>query len=210
MGAVPSTLTDSMFIDAGANLKRASDIFRSWADSTSAVERSLELHIASLNVQLAFATIAHFLRSRQEEHYRAMKLYVDIVTRDLDTMRDEKDEAIKKSFAAVVKYLQIRAEMIDKRIAEEREADMLVAFKKIKVKEEIEDEKALAVRITDLQARVKALTTSSSRGGAYRFPRRFSRSYCRRTTCRRMGFTQRASCRPYKNCYRATRRRREA
>ena len=46
---------------------------------------------------------------------------------------------------------------------------------------------------------------SSSRGGRTR--RRFkkkrlmSRAYCKKTPCRRMGFTQKASCRPYKNCY---------
>jgi hypothetical protein len=28
-----------------------------------------------------------------------------------------------------------------------------------------------------------------------------SRKYCKKTPCRRMGFTQKASCRPYKNCY---------
>ena len=31
--------------------------------------------------------------------------------------------------------------------------------------------------------------------------RLMSRKYCRKTPCRRMGFTQKASCRPYKNCY---------
>jgi hypothetical protein len=35
--------------------------------------------------------------------------------------------------------------------------------------------------------------------------RLMSRKYCKKTPCRRMGFTQKASCRPYKNCY--TRRR---
>lgn len=35
----------------------------------------------------------------------------------------------------------------------------------------------------------------------YSFPRRFSRSYCKKTACKKMGFTQKASCRPYKNCY---------
>jgi hypothetical protein len=45
----------------------------------------------------------------------------------------------------------------------------------------------------------------SNRGGRTR--RRFkkkrlmSRKYCKKTPCRRMGFTQKASCRPYKNCY---------
>ena len=31
--------------------------------------------------------------------------------------------------------------------------------------------------------------------------RLMSRAYCKKTPCRRMGFTQKASCRPYKNCY---------
>ena len=44
----------------------------------------------------------------------------------------------------------------------------------------------------------------SSRGGrkTRRSRRLMSRKYCKKTPCRRMGFTQRASCRPYKNCYR--------
>jgi hypothetical protein len=32
--------------------------------------------------------------------------------------------------------------------------------------------------------------------------RRFSKTYCKKRLCRKMGFTERASCRPYKNCYR--------
>lgn len=47
------------------------------------------------------------------------------------------------------------------------------------------------------------------RGGrtrrTFKKPRLMSKSYCKKTPCRRMGFTQKASCRPYKNCY--TRRR---
>lgn len=35
--------------------------------------------------------------------------------------------------------------------------------------------------------------------------RKMSRKYCKKTPCRKMGFTQRSSCRPYKNCF--TRRR---
>ena len=31
--------------------------------------------------------------------------------------------------------------------------------------------------------------------------RKMSKKYCKKTTCRKMGFTQKASCRPYKNCY---------
>ena len=49
-------------------------------------------------------------------------------------------------------------------------------------------------------------------GGAvhkYKFPRRFSKKYCMKTSCKKMGFTQRASCRPYKNCYSKTRKNRK-
>ena len=35
----------------------------------------------------------------------------------------------------------------------------------------------------------------------FAFPRKYSRMYCIKTPCSKMGFTQRASCRPYKNCY---------
>ena len=31
--------------------------------------------------------------------------------------------------------------------------------------------------------------------------RKYSQSYCKSTPCAEMGFTQKASCRPYKNCY---------
>lgn len=35
----------------------------------------------------------------------------------------------------------------------------------------------------------------------FKKPRKYSQSYCKSTPCSKMGFTQRASCRPYKNCY---------
>lgn len=35
----------------------------------------------------------------------------------------------------------------------------------------------------------------------FRMPRKMSRAYCKKTPCRKMGFTQRSSCRPYKNCF---------
>ena len=48
--------------------------------------------------------------------------------------------------------------------------------------------------------------TQSLRGGLktrrrFKKKRLMSRKYCKKTPCRRMGFTQKASCRPYKNCY---------
>lgn len=36
----------------------------------------------------------------------------------------------------------------------------------------------------------------------YSFPRKYSKGYCIKTKCSNMGFTQRSSCRPYKNCFR--------
>ena len=35
----------------------------------------------------------------------------------------------------------------------------------------------------------------------FKKPRKYSESYCKKTSCADMGFTQKASCRPYKNCY---------
>jgi hypothetical protein len=35
----------------------------------------------------------------------------------------------------------------------------------------------------------------------FKKPRKYSKSYCMSTSCKDMGFTQKASCRPYKNCY---------
>lgn len=31
--------------------------------------------------------------------------------------------------------------------------------------------------------------------------RKYGQSYCKSTPCSKMGFSQKASCRPYKNCY---------
>lgn len=35
----------------------------------------------------------------------------------------------------------------------------------------------------------------------WNLPRKMTRRYCKKTPCRKMGFTQKASCRPWKNCY---------
>ena len=44
----------------------------------------------------------------------------------------------------------------------------------------------------------------------FKMPRRMTRKYCKKTPCRKMGFTQKASCRPYKNCFTARARRRSS
>ena len=40
--------------------------------------------------------------------------------------------------------------------------------------------------------------------------RRFTRKQCKKFTCKKMGFTQKASCRPYKNCYKPKRKTRKS
>jgi len=44
------------------------------------------------------------------------------------------------------------------------------------------------------------LATAPAAGG-FKMPRKMSRKYCKKTPCKKMGFTQRSSCRPYKNCF---------
>jgi SAM-dependent methyltransferase len=56
----------------------------------------------------------------------------------------------------------------------------------------------------DLEAETIAAMRTGGRK-TYRMPRKYSKSYCRKTTCKKMGFTQRSSCRPYKNCFRSGR-----
>lgn len=48
----------------------------------------------------------------------------------------------------------------------------------------------------------KFMTYSGGTRRKFKMPRRMTRKYCKKTPCKKMGFTQRASCRPYKNCYR--------
>jgi hypothetical protein len=54
---------------------------------------------------------------------------------------------------------------------------------------------------TNLEGGGKRRSANTRRNKPYRFPRRFSRSHCMKKSCKKMGFTERASCRPYKNCY---------
>lgn len=35
----------------------------------------------------------------------------------------------------------------------------------------------------------------------WKMPRKMSKKYCKKTPCKKMGFTQRSSCRPWKNCF---------
>jgi hypothetical protein len=57
----------------------------------------------------------------------------------------------------------------------------------------------------DLKKRFEKLASEivieNPSGGRRKTRRLMSKKYCKKTPCRRMGFTQKASCRPYKNCY---------
>ena len=58
-----------------------------------------------------------------------------------------------------------------------------------------------------IEEAIRKLTIEENPSGGRRKTRKFkksrlmSRKYCKKTSCKKMGFTQKASCRPYKNCY---------
>ena len=62
---------------------------------------------------------------------------------------------------------------------------------------------ALNARSKELGAtKGQNLSVAPAAGGKrWKMPRKMSRKYCKKTACRKMGFTQRSSCRPYKNCF---------
>ena len=70
--------------------------------------------------------------------------------------------------------------------------------------------KALALKKKFEEIAPKIVTENPS--GGRRKTRRFkkkrlmSKAYCKKTPCKKMGFTQRASCRPWKNCYRKSKK----
>ena len=43
--------------------------------------------------------------------------------------------------------------------------------------------------------------TMKTRKNKFKMPRKFGKARCMKKTCKKMGFTEKASCRPYKNCY---------
>jgi hypothetical protein len=79
------------------------------------------------------------------------------------------------------------------------------AFKSFKPSAaELEETNELAVEVLyAIKARrtVKAAAAAGGRRKTFKKKRLMSKKYCKKTPCKRMGFTQKASCRPYKNCY---------
>lgn len=60
--------------------------------------------------------------------------------------------------------------------------------------------KMLYSTILDIKGKIAEKYESEMTEG-YKKPRKMSKSYCQSTSCKDMGFSQKASCRPYKNCY---------
>ena len=60
--------------------------------------------------------------------------------------------------------------------------------------------KMLYSTILDIKGKIAEKYESEMTEG-YEKPRKMSKSYCQSTSCKDMGFSQKASCRPYKNCY---------
>ena len=58
----------------------------------------------------------------------------------------------------------------------------------------------LKMLYSTVEALKEEINTSELDEG-YKKPRKWSESYCKKTPCKNMGFSQKASCRPYKNCY---------
>jgi hypothetical protein len=54
---------------------------------------------------------------------------------------------------------------------------------------------------TEFEALASKIVYENPSGG-----RLMTRKYCKKTPCKKMGFTQRASCRPWKNCYRKSKK----
>jgi hypothetical protein len=84
------------------------------------------------------------------------------------------------------------------KVAAKARGEQLVTEIKSKVPEITE----LSLFDTDSSKDVARLNAEGGRKRRkFRKTRKMSRKYCKKTPCRRMGFTQKASCRPYKNCY---------
>jgi hypothetical protein len=70
---------------------------------------------------------------------------------------------------------------------------------------DVSKDSPLYAKIVDLKAKFDTLSSEvvydNPSGG-----RLMTRKYCKKTPCKKMGFTQKASCRPWKNCYRKSKK----
>jgi serine/threonine protein kinase len=58
-----------------------------------------------------------------------------------------------------------------------------------------------SIPIQELQEGGKDRKYKKDKKRVFKTPRKWNKEYCKRTSCDKMGFSQRSSCRPYKNCY---------
>lgn len=61
--------------------------------------------------------------------------------------------------------------------------------------------KMLYSTILEIGEKVKTNIKELGEEKKFKKPRKYGSSYCKKTPCGSMGFSQKASCRPYKNCY---------
>ena len=110
---------------------------------------------------------------------RVMDSRIDDLNRNLPKLGQVKMETVNKIESAINEIVEITE--TDDRYSE-------LKSKALKLKSEFED---LASKIV----------YENPSGG-----RLMTRKYCKKTACKKMGFTQRASCRPWKNCYRKSKK----
>ena len=110
---------------------------------------------------------------------RVMDSRIDDLNRNLPKLGKVKMETVNKIESAINEIVEITE--TDDRYSE-------LKSKALKLKSEFED---LASKIV----------YENPSGG-----RLMSRKYCKKTACKKLGFTQRASCRPWKNCYRKSKK----
>jgi hypothetical protein len=68
--------------------------------------------------------------------------------------------------------------------------------------EELDGTAEIVIKVMkDLETFRCSAAAAGGRRKTFKKKRLMSKKYCKKTPCRRMGFTQKASCRPYKNCY---------
>lgn len=67
---------------------------------------------------------------------------------------------------------------------------------------------ALKEKFEEIAPKIVYENPSGGRRKTRRFKKKrlMSKAYCKKTPCKKMGFTQKASCRPWKNCYRKSKK----
>lgn len=129
--------------------------------------------------------------------------------------RYEKDELLK-SLASILEYFgrsgeadKIAGDVIYRISSEERGKDtlphsikVLVLLKRHNPKRWKEFLKMLYSTILDIKKKIEK-QYDEDLVEEFKKPRKMSKLYCESTSCKDMGFSQKASCRPYKNCYKS-------